>query len=71
MSVPHFVSGSGILLFGWLVITFVREVPERPYPNLGRGSVPVSARYHAPPVNDIAAAAPAPAQGIEVPRPLR
>jgi hypothetical protein len=57
MSVSHFVSGSGVLLLGWLVVTFVREVPERPYPNLGRGSVPISARHHAPPANEMAASA--------------
>jgi hypothetical protein len=71
MSVSHFVSGSGVLLLGWLGVTFVREVPERPYPNLGRGSVPISARHHAPPANEMAAAVPASATDLAVQPPLQ
>jgi hypothetical protein len=44
MSVFHFVSGSATLLLGWLLVTFLTEVPAKSYPTLGRGSVPVSAQ---------------------------
>lgn len=43
MKVRLFVSSSAIALAIWLGITYVREVPQRSYPSLGRGSVPVSA----------------------------
>lgn len=34
MNIRHFVSGSSILLAGWLGLTFVHEVPAQRYPKL-------------------------------------
>jgi hypothetical protein len=41
MNIRHFVSASSLVLAGWLLMTFLREVPTDPYPALGRGSVPI------------------------------
>jgi len=41
MNIRHFVSASALVLAGWLLMTFLREVPTEPYPALGRGSVPI------------------------------
>jgi hypothetical protein len=43
MKVRIFVTGSAALFAAWLGLTFVREVPRENYPELGRGSLPVSA----------------------------
>lgn len=32
MNVPTFIGGCALLLITWLGITFVREVPSKPYP---------------------------------------
>ena len=48
MSVSHFVSGSAVLLVGWLALTFLTEVPTKPYSPQTTGSVPVSAKSSAP-----------------------
>ena len=34
MKVSHFVSASSVILAGWLVLTFVRDVPSQRYPKL-------------------------------------
>lgn len=44
MKVRIFVTGSAALFAAWLGLTFVREVPRENYPELGRGSLPVSAK---------------------------
>ena len=36
MKLRHFVSGSAIILAGWLVATFVRDVPSQRYPKLNK-----------------------------------
>lgn len=36
MSTRHFVSGSSIILAGWLGATFLNEVPAQRYPKLDR-----------------------------------
>lgn len=41
MNIRHFVSGTSIILAGWLVMTFIEKVPTDRYPTLGRGSVPL------------------------------
>lgn len=40
MNVRQFVSGSSLLLAGWLGVTFVREVPPKQYPTIGRSPAP-------------------------------
>lgn len=42
MKVKLFVTGSGGLLAAWLGATFFAAVPVSSYPQLGRGSVPLS-----------------------------
>ena len=41
MNIRQFVSASALVLAGWLLMTFLRDVPTEPYPALGRGSVPI------------------------------
>lgn len=36
MQVRHFVSGSAVILAGWLAVTFVHEVPTQRYPRLDK-----------------------------------
>jgi hypothetical protein len=36
MSTRHFVSGSSVILAGWLGATFLNEVPAQRYPKLDR-----------------------------------
>lgn len=36
MKLPHFVSGSAILLVGWLAVTFFRDVPPQRYQKLDK-----------------------------------
>lgn len=43
MKVPLFVASCAALFAGWLALTYVREVPRDNYPQLGRGSQPISA----------------------------
>jgi hypothetical protein len=43
MSIRQFVSGSSILLAGWLGVTFVREVPPNRYPKMDK--TPASAGH--------------------------
>ncbi|BCX47198.1 hypothetical protein HAHE_11060 [Haloferula helveola] len=43
MKVRLFVTGSAALLATWLGVTYVREVPQENYPQLGKGSLPLSA----------------------------
>ena len=50
MKVRMFVSGSALVLAAWLGVTYVRTVPIQHYPQLGRGSLPISAKHeHAAP----------------------
>jgi hypothetical protein len=34
MKLRHFVSGSAVVLAGWLAVTFFHEVPSQRYPKL-------------------------------------
>jgi hypothetical protein len=36
MSIRNFVSGSSVILAGWLTVTFLYEVPSKSYPRLGK-----------------------------------
>ncbi len=36
MQLRHFVSGSSVILFGWLAVTFIHQVPSQRYPKLDR-----------------------------------
>ena len=49
MKASVFVCASALLFASWLSVTFLRPVPSKDYPNLGRGSVPVSAKKEATP----------------------
>ena len=44
MKVRLFVTCSGAFLVAWLGVTFFREVPRDAYPQLGKGSLPISAK---------------------------
>jgi hypothetical protein len=44
MKVPMFVTCSAAFLAAWLGVTFFREVPRDAYPQLGKGSLPISAK---------------------------
>jgi hypothetical protein len=48
MKASVFVCASALLFASWLGVTYLREVPSKDYPNLGSGSVPVSARKESP-----------------------
>ena len=52
MKVPLFVTGSAAVLAVWLGATFAREVPEERYPQLGRGSLPITAAAGESPVGE-------------------
>lgn len=49
MKASVFVCASALLFASWLTITYLREVPPKDYPSLGRGSVPLSAKKDLPP----------------------
>ena len=36
MQLRHFVSGSAVILGGWLAVTFVYKVPSQRYPKLDK-----------------------------------
>jgi hypothetical protein len=36
MQLRHFVSGSAVILAGWLAVTFIHEVPTQRYPKLDK-----------------------------------
>ncbi|MGB6221065.1 MAG: hypothetical protein WBG04_08530 [Haloferula sp.] len=42
MKVRMFVTCSAAFLAAWLGVTFFREVPREAYPQLGKGSLPIS-----------------------------
>lgn len=44
MKVQLFVTCSAAFLAAWLGVTFFREVPRDAYPQLGKGSQPLSAK---------------------------
>lgn len=44
MKASVFVCASALLFASWLTVTYLREVPPKDYPSLGRGSVPLSAK---------------------------
>ncbi len=46
MKLPHFVSGSAILLVGWLAVTFFHDVPPQRYQKLDK--FPTTASSAAP-----------------------
>lgn len=54
MKATAFVCASAALFATWLTITYVRDVPPKDYPTLGKGSVPVSAQRQAPASRDTA-----------------
>ncbi len=47
MKIGQFVSGSAVLIAGWLVLTFLHQVSPQQYPQQRRG-VPVHAANHEP-----------------------
>jgi hypothetical protein len=49
MKASVFVCASALLFASWLTVTYLREVPPKDYPSLGRGSVPLSAKKETPP----------------------
>jgi hypothetical protein len=55
MQLRQFVSGSAVILAGWLAITFVHEVPAQRYPKLDK--YPAAARVAAPESLEMAAPA--------------
>jgi hypothetical protein len=36
MQLRHFVSGSSVILIGWLAVTFIHQVPAQAYPKLNK-----------------------------------
>lgn len=44
MKVTLFVTGSAAILAAWLGVTYTQAVPVKSYPQLGRGSVPISSQ---------------------------
>lgn len=42
MKIRMFVTCSAAVLAAWLGVTFFREVPREAYPQLGKGSLPIS-----------------------------
>lgn len=36
MQLRHFVSGSSVILSGWLAVTFIHQVPSQRYPKLDK-----------------------------------
>lgn len=57
MKVSSFVSGSALVLAGWLGVTFVHEVSPQQYPSQRRGAA--SARQEAVPAGQAEVAGPA------------
>lgn len=47
MKMHQFVSGSAVILAGWLMLTFFHEVSPQQYPQQRRGT-PVHAAYREP-----------------------
>lgn len=47
MKASVFVCASACVFSAWLAVTFLRDVPAKDYPTLGRGSVPISAKRDA------------------------
>ena len=43
MSIRTFVSGSSVILAGWLGATFLNDVPAQRYPKLDKASAAISA----------------------------
>lgn len=52
MKVSLFVTGSATLLAVWLGVTFVQEIPAKSYQQLGKGSIPISAKVEKPAAGD-------------------
>lgn len=48
MKIRLFVTSSAVFFAAWLGITFFYQVPEENYPQLGRGSLPISAKAEKP-----------------------
>jgi hypothetical protein len=46
MSTRKFVSGSSVILAGWLGATFFNEVPSQRYPKLEKTAAAVSPQQH-------------------------
>ena len=44
MKLKHFVSGSALVLTGWLVLTFFHEVSPQEYPKQRVGALPAQTR---------------------------
>jgi hypothetical protein len=44
MKIRLFVTCSAAFFAAWLGVTFFREVPREAYPQLGKGSLPISAK---------------------------
>lgn len=43
MKIALIVTSCAAVFAGWLALTYVREVPRENYPQLGRGSQPITA----------------------------
>ena len=44
MKIRLFVTCSAVFFAAWLGVTFFREVPREAYPQLGKASLPISAK---------------------------
>ncbi len=49
MRLPHFVSGSAVILLGWLVLTFTYQVPSQRYQKPEKPESPVTTKDPAAP----------------------
>ncbi|MEI6655514.1 MAG: hypothetical protein WCP45_12155 [Verrucomicrobiota bacterium] len=38
MKMPHFISGSAVMIAGWLMLTFLHDVSPQQYPQQRRGT---------------------------------
>ncbi len=49
MQLRHFVSGSSVILVGWLAVTFFHQVPSQRYPKLDKYPTTAKAKPAAKP----------------------
>jgi hypothetical protein len=63
MKLRNFVSGSSIVLVGWLVVTFLHEVPAQSYPKLRKYPATAKSASKRPP-GEVAARLP---ESVEFP----
>ncbi len=53
MQLSHFVSGTSVVLAGWLAVTFFHEMPSQRYPKLDKYPATTLAPQKAKPVQEI------------------